>query len=123
MSDYIPDPTNELEPKDKLRPAESAAWEFRALKAHIKYTILPAVTGRAPLESPVFTGIPRAPNPSIGTSDDQIATCAHVAAVAMSAALPGAVSAAGLSISSDGTDWAGRYSVPDAIAVLNYLGF
>lgn len=43
-------------------------------------------TGFAPLNSPTFTGIPKAPNPTIGDSSNEIATTQFVQATAATAA-------------------------------------
>lgn len=123
MATYVPDPTDETQPVAAVVQAQTAAPEFQAIKAHIKYNVLPLVAGRAPISSPNFTDVPTAPTALPGTATTQLATTAFVAAAALAATLPGAAGAEGLSLTSDGVDAAFRYSVPDSIAVLNYIGF
>lgn len=50
--------------------------------------IMDLLNAKAPLASPVFTGIPRAPTPNVSDSSTQIATTAFVNAVAMSGVPP-----------------------------------
>ena len=63
---------------------------------------------KAPLASPAFTGIPTAPTATTGTSTNQLATCAFVAATAFNAALPGQAGNAGKFVTTDGVNayWA-----------------
>lgn len=62
----------------------------------------------APLASPALTGTPTSPTASTGTSTNQIATCAFVAAQAFNAALPAQAGNAGKFVTTDGTNasWA-----------------
>jgi hypothetical protein len=62
----------------------------------------------APLASPALTGTPTSPTASPGTSTNQIATCAFVAAQAFNAALPAQAGNAGKFVTTDGTNasWA-----------------
>ena len=62
----------------------------------------------APLASPALTGTPTSPTAATGTSTNQIATCAFVAAQAFNAALPAQAGNAGKFVTTDGTNasWA-----------------
>ncbi len=67
-----------------------------------------AELGMAALESPALTGIPTAPTASADVGTAQLATCAHVAAVAFSPALPAQSGNSGKFVTTDGTNasWA-----------------
>lgn len=136
---YTPDATNVAQPDGATVKASQAAPEFRVLKTYIRDVILAGLNLKAPAASPTFSGTAVfnaltlngagivngsliVPTQLAGTADQTAASTAFVASAAFSAALPGAVSGVGLSISSDGTDAAYRLSAPDAIAILNMLG-
>ncbi len=123
MATYTPDPLNENEPITNVTPASSMADEFRAMKGHIKFNVMPIVTGAATLASPTFTGVPRAPTAAVGTPGTQLATLDYVLQNAAALSFPTAVGSAGMSLGSDGVTIGYRHSAADAMAVLNYLGF
>lgn len=59
---------------------------------------------KAPLDSPVLTGVPTSTTPLTGDSSDKIATTAFVAATSLTASLPAQTGNAGKVLSTDGTD-------------------
>lgn len=65
-------------------------------------------SSKADLASPALTGTPTAPTAVVGTSTNQLATCAFVGATAFSAALPGQAGNAGKFVTTDGLNayWA-----------------
>lgn len=62
---------------------------------------------KAPLASPILTGVPEAPTAALGTSNTQIATTAFVAATSLTASLPGQTGKNGQFLKTDGStaDW------------------
>lgn len=66
------------------------------------------INAKAPTASPELTGTPTAPTATAGTSTTQIATCAFVAATAMSPILPGQAGNGGSVLVTDGANasWA-----------------
>lgn len=62
---------------------------------------------KAPLASPVLTGVPEAPTAAIGTNNEQIATTAFVVATSLTASLPGQTGKDFYLLSTDGVtaDW------------------
>jgi hypothetical protein len=58
----------------------------------------------APLASPALTGVPTSTTAATGTSTNQIATCAFVAAQAFNVALPAQTGNAGKYVTTDGTN-------------------
>ena len=59
---------------------------------------------KAPLASPVLTGVPEAPTASTGTNNEQIATTAFVVATSLTASLPGQTGNDGKVLMTDGID-------------------
>lgn len=59
-------------------------------------------SSKADLASPALTGTPTAPTAVVGTSTNQLATCAFVAATSFNAALPGQAGNAGKFVTTDG---------------------
>lgn len=83
------------------------------------HTELNAVTSKAGLASPAFTGTPTAPTAAAGTSTTQIATTAFVAGTAFSSVLPAQTGNSGKFITTDGTtaSWASIVGIPQTAQV------
>lgn len=62
-----------------------------------------AITGSPTIASPALTGVPTAPTATVGTSTDQIATTAFVAATSFNTALPGQLGNGGKLLTTDGS--------------------
>lgn len=77
-----------------------------------------SIAGFAPTASPALTGTPTAPTAKAGTSTDQLATTAFVAATAFAPVLPGQTGNAGKFITTDGLNasWVGLYGTENTIA-------
>jgi len=61
-------------------------------------------SSKADLASPALTGTPTAPTAVVGTSTNQLATCAFVVATSFNAALPGQAGNAGKFVTTDGVN-------------------
>ena len=71
---YTPDATNSAAPADAGIQASTAAAEFRAIKVYY----LAQFALRAPLASPIFTGVPIGTTAAVDTATTQLATTAYV---------------------------------------------
>lgn len=142
---YTPLATDTTQPADTGVKASSAAAEFRTLKLYMRDILLAGINLKAPLASPTFTGTvtannvdvdgtlhakaasvfdvsPAVPTPPFGDATTKVATMEALAAMAITTALPGAGTGAGLSLTSDGTTAFWGMSAANSLAVFNYLG-
>lgn len=76
---------------------------------------------KAPLASPVLTGVPEAPTASTGTNNEQIATTAFVVATSLTASLPGQIGKDFYLLSTDGVT-AAWYNTIDTSVVAPVSG-
>jgi phosphoribosylcarboxyaminoimidazole (NCAIR) mutase len=74
-------------------------------------------TLKAPKASPALTGVPTAPTALVGTSTDQIATTAFVAAQILETELPGQLGNSGKFVTTDGTN--ASWATPTGLQVSN----